>query len=132
LYYKSKLVYVWNSNRGQIFEFWGHLKEVNSLFLYDKTYVISGSLDKTIRVWDLENFSFVFRADLNVVPRYLDFNNEREFIAIDEKNLIIWDFNLYKSPFVKLKCAFLFFYFWVTIITIRSLFIDWFFYFAFL
>jgi WD40 repeat protein len=67
---KNGTIIVWNWLTGkQIFNLTGHTNSVfyNSLDLYDDQTLISGSLDRTVKFWNISNGELIQSIDANII-----------------------------------------------------------------
>ena len=66
---ENGLIIVWNwLTGGQVLKLTGHYQSIysNSLDLYDEQTLISGSLDKTVKFWNISNGTLIRSINVDI------------------------------------------------------------------
>lgn len=78
-----------------IIDFEYHKDEINSIDInFDSSKLISGSDDKQINVWDINQGKCVLTLSNNEDVNYINFNNNcKKIVSASYKNIYIWNIN---------------------------------------
>ena len=75
----------------------GHTKAVRSLSLMSSQYLVNGSIDQTVRVWDLSTYTQYKTFTSSNYVFVVDYFTDSMPISVDNNNqLVFWDM-AYKS-----------------------------------
>ncbi|KAJ3186036.1 WD repeat-containing protein 87 [Gaertneriomyces sp. JEL0708] len=109
---KDGRIKVWNSQHYLIYELQEHLNSVTALALVEPgcgatrgtvPVVISCSLDKTIRMWDFERGTCIYRLDTQQECLNLAFIKKDIFYHHSRQGIYVWNVNRHHSTFTFLR-----------------------------
>ncbi len=76
-----------------IFTFEGHLKDINDIdFFPGRRFVVTGSSDKTVKVWDIEKRGEVASLDCSNKVTSVAISNDGKYLAAASSEIQIWKF----------------------------------------
>jgi WD40 repeat protein len=87
----TETVKIWSVTNTFIHEFCGHYKAVVGMSLYSKgPCLITASLDKTVRLWNLKTFKEAYRINLKEPPLTVQVMDDHHLYVQMRKDVIIW------------------------------------------
>ena len=88
---KEGRIYLFSNSLEHMSSLCGHQGAISSLCLLSNNLLVSGSKDKTIKIWDLENLSTISKFGHSEEVSALCYVREGVFVSgSDDKSLVIW------------------------------------------